>query len=474
MKIRLHETITVERPLADCFRYVKDFSTIEQWDPGVYRSTKCTPGAVRAGSEFDLLLNVSGRRVPMRYTLRQMQDQKELLLEGEGDSLHALDRISFRALSASSTEIDYVADLTLGVLPGWSTPLLKPAFKRLGVKAVTGLKTALELPERAGSGGLMAGIKDRLILPAAWDFTERGYLAMPRKGLSEFVDGKRVLITGPTSGLGLAAACELSRLGAELILVGRDEQRLADARDAVLAFSGAAPDSIDLFAAELSLESEVKRVAALIRQQYAHIDVLINNAGALFPERGETVEGNERSLAINLLAPYWLTSELMDLLVAAKGRVINVASGGMYLQGLRLDDMQYERGSYDGSKAYARAKRALVALTEDWAEQYRSQGVDFHVMHPGWAATPGVSKSLPGFEARMAKYLRDARMGADTIVWLASASEVEGVSGNFWFDRAPHTTSVLPGTAVSSGEREQLWQFLQGTQECTTANLSQA
>lgn len=460
MKANLDETIVVARSLADCFRYVKDFSTIEQWDPGVYRAEKITSGPVHAGTEFALQLNVAGARLSMTYQLCSFVENEQLVLEGEGRNLHAVDTIDFRDCGDGRTEIHYRAELRLKGVPQIASPAFMPVLRKVGSKAVGGLKTALTLPAAAPTTGFNAALKDRLVLPAALDFTERGYLAMPNKALSQFMDGKTVVITGPTSGLGLAAAKEFSRLGASLVLVGRGEARLGEARQEILAFSGAAENSVDLVEAELSLMAEVSRACDEILSRHKCIDVLVNNAGVLPLSRQVTAEGNELTLAVNLLAPVLLMHRLLPALKNASGRVINVASGGMYLSGVALGDMQFSKGAFDGTKAYARAKRALVSLTECYAEDWQQFGVDCHSMHPGWASTPGVAKSLPVFNKVLARKLRDARMGADTVVWLAASQELAGLSGGFWFDRQVHTTAVVPGTALSSGKSRALKRWV--------------
>ncbi len=441
--IRLHETRTIARSLQDCFRYLADFSTIEQWDPGVYRAVKRTPGPPQVGSEFDLILNSGGRRVPMTYrTLRQEPNQC-LEFEGISAQVRAKDVISFRALSEQETEVDYVAELTFSGSLARAEWALGPWLKRVGVKAVEGMKHALEEGGRVQEETVWENLSDHLILPAAWEFTERGYLKMPNKGLSDFMDGKTVLITGPTSGIGQAAATEFARLGAKLILVGRDRARLMESERRIRESSGARVGMIRTFEAELTLQSEVKRVAAEIRAATPTLDVLIHNAGALFQQREETSEGHEKTVAIHVLAPWLLTHELLPSLKAARGRVIFVSSGGMYTQTLQADDLESRAGAFDGVKAYAQMKRAQVLLAEHWAEEWRSDGVSVHSMHPGWAATPGVARSLPGFNRVMERYLRDSRMGADTVVWLGSSPEVAAHSGKFWFDRKPRPTELL-------------------------------
>ncbi|MEE4251577.1 MAG: SDR family NAD(P)-dependent oxidoreductase [Alcanivoracaceae bacterium] len=456
--ISLQETIKVPRPIADCFRYLADFSTSEQWDPGVYRATKLTPGLPRAGSEFDLILNSAGRRVPMRYTVTALDVPLRIDLKGTGDGFSAHDVIRLRALGPDFTEIEYHAELRFQGPASHVEKLLNPLMVRMGKRAVAGLQQALTRQTEVQHPGLAQRVGQTLLLPAALGFTERGYLAMRNKGLSDYLDDKRIVITGATAGLGLATACELSRLGAEVILVGRDALKLARAAREVRNFSGAPAEKVAVFEAELSSLQQVKRAGGELARLYPRIDVLVNNAGALFAERGVTDEGHERALAINLLCPWLLTNLLLPSLIEARGRVVNVSSGGMYLQPLRLDDMQFLNEPYDGSKAYARAKRALVTVTEHWARQHPQ--VFFSSMHPGWAATPGVEKSLPAFNRRMQRWLRDARMGADTMVWLASSDAPLKHSGKFWFDRQPRPTALLPGTAVGPTQQMALLQWL--------------
>ena len=454
----LHETITVQRSAADCYAYLADFSTIEQWDPGVYRAEKLSAGAPRLGSEFALQLSFLGRRTPMTYRITALQSDALIELQGEGDGYSAHDRIQFTHLGAEQTRIDYQATISVDAPPPGASLLLPALMRRMGRKAVQGMAAALQPPQHLPQTSLATHIADRLILPAALNFTERGYLQMQNKGLSEFMDGQRVVITGPTGGLGLAAAQMLSRLRADLVLVGRKRDKLEQARQVICDYSGADPASIDIVEADLLSMSQVRKVADTIGQRYSRIDVLINNAGALFNRRGETGDGHEQSLAINLIAPWLLTEGLMPTLRASRARVIGVASGGLYTQPLKLGDLQFKQEKYDGPKAYARAKRGLVAVTEHWAASVPE--VRFNSMHPGWAATPGVEKSLPAFNKKMEGRLRDSRMGADSIVWLASAAAAAQATGQFWFDRQAHATAVVPGTAHGDEQREQLLEWL--------------
>jgi NAD(P)-dependent dehydrogenase (short-subunit alcohol dehydrogenase family) len=132
----------------------------------------------------------------------------------------------------------------------------------------------------------------------------------------------------------------------------------------------------------------------------------------------------------------------------------------MYLSGVSPDQLQNPQGPYDGARAYARAKRGLMILTELWAEELQDSGVVVNAMHPGWADTPGVQDSLPGFHKLTRLVLRTPEQGADTIVWLAAATEAGNVSGKLWLDREPHLAAILPGTEGDTGQREQLLEEL--------------
>jgi NAD(P)-dependent dehydrogenase (short-subunit alcohol dehydrogenase family) len=268
------------------------------------------------------------------------------------------------------------------------------------------------------------------------------------------------VVTGATSGLGRAAAQGLAKKGARVILVGRDGNKTEATRREIMEETGNTEIGVQI--ADLSLMRETRRLAERLLATEPKIHVLINNAGALFNERTVTDENIEQSLALDLLCPCLLTNLLIPRLKESRpARIVNVSSGGMYTQRSRVDDLQFEKGKYDGSIAYARAKRGLVILTEMWAEGLKNEDVVAHAMHPGWADTPGVSSSLPSFYRLTKKILRTPEEGADTIVWLAASREAAASTGRFWLDRQPHTTHVLPGTRESQEERKRLWSNLE-------------
>jgi NAD(P)-dependent dehydrogenase (short-subunit alcohol dehydrogenase family) len=277
--------------------------------------------------------------------------------------------------------------------------------------------------------------------------------------IDESLAGRTVVVTGATSGLGKAAALQLARLGADLVLVGRNPDKSEGVRAEIV--GGTGNDRIAVEVADLSLMGEVRSLAERLLETRSAIHVLINNAGALFPEREETSEGIEQTLALNLLGHFLLTNLLIPRLVeSAPSRIINVASGGMYSQGISIGNLQNDQGEYKGAAAYARTKRGQVILTELWAEQLENKGVTVSSMHPGWADTPGVVHSLPTFYKITKPFLRTPAEGADTIVWLAAADEAAGRSGMFWHDREPRPTHKTNRTKERPEQRRELWEAL--------------
>ena len=306
-------------------------------------------------------------------------------------------------------------------------------------------------------------LADRLVVPGLWRFTKLGYKASRRhwNPMSARLEDRHALITGATSGLGLAAARELAAMGAQLTLVARDADKAKHVVSELQRQTGNQHIAVEL--ADMSLIADVNALADRMLQAGKPVDMLINNAGALFNPRQETEEGLEKSFALLLLAPYVLTERLHPLLLQSDSpRVVNVSSGGMYSQKIKVDDLQYQRGHYSGSVAYARAKRGLMIVTEYWADKWSADGIAVNAMHPGWADTPGVEQSLPLFYRATRPLLRSPEEGADTIVWLAASTEAGKVSGKFWLDREQHPTHLVDRTRETQQQREQLIHQLQG------------
>jgi NAD(P)-dependent dehydrogenase (short-subunit alcohol dehydrogenase family) len=297
-------------------------------------------------------------------------------------------------------------------------------------------------------------VLDSLLDKSVLGYTSLGYRLRPLPKIETDLGGRVAVVTGATSGLGRAAATELARLGATLIIVGRNPEKTENVARAIIEQTGNA--SVRTEIADLSLMAEVRAFAARLERP---IHLLVNNVGVLLPEREETAEGYEKTFATNLLGHFLLTELLLDRM-EAPARIVNVSSGGMYTQRVRVDDLQMSKGRYDGAVAYARTKRAQVILTELWAERLRDRGIVVHSMHPGWADTPGVSGSLPLFYKLTKPLLRSPEEGADTIVWLCASPEAATSSGLFWHDRRPRPTHRIKGTKESEDERKALFDAL--------------
>ena len=287
-------------------------------------------------------------------------------------------------------------------------------------------------------------------------FTNLGYHLHARsfRPIETDMSGRTVVVTGATGGLGKTTASALAGMGARVILVGRDREKLERV-------TGEIGSEVSPFEADLSLMSDIRVLAARLLETESKIDVLINNVGVLLPDRGVTGEGIEMTLATNLAGHFLLTNLLLPRLTrSAPARVVNVSSGGMYSERIRPDDLQNERDEYRGAAAYARTKRGQVILTEMWAQRLRGSRVVVHAMHPGWAKTAGLEQSLPVFNKLMKPLLRSVDQGADTIIWLTAADEPALDTGRFWFDRALAPTHLTDSTQERAGDREALWKAL--------------
>ncbi|HUG32708.1 MAG TPA: SDR family NAD(P)-dependent oxidoreductase [Acidimicrobiia bacterium] len=287
-------------------------------------------------------------------------------------------------------------------------------------------------------------------------FTNVGYWLHSRDHHQVDADmsGQTVVITGGTGGLGRAGAEAIAGLGARTVVIGRSTDKLSAAESEI------AGDVIG-HEADLSLMSEIRDLAERLLERERRIDVLINNVGVLLPELETTDEGLEKTFATDLAGHFLFTNLLIPRLVeSAPARIVNMTSGGMYSERIRPDDLQFERREYKGTSAYAHAKRGQVILTGMWAEQLEGTGVSVHVMHPGWANTAGVARSLPIFDILMRPLLRSAEQGADTMVWLAAAPEPAQTSGELWFDRETAPKHLLDRTREDESDRRRLWQAL--------------
>lgn len=282
-------------------------------------------------------------------------------------------------------------------------------------------------------------------------------------GAPATLEGQTVVITGATSGIGHATATALARLGGAVHFLARDPARAADARRRIATASGSQQVSYGL--ADLDDPASVRAFAGDYLSTHSQLDVLIHNAGAIHTSYQTNDAGTELTVAGQVLAPFLLTSLLLPALLAAgRSRVITVSSAGMYTQRLDPGILQIPASGYRGVTAYARAKRAQVALSREWARRLAGTGVACHAMHPGWVNTPGIAAALPRFHAIMRPLLRTPGEGADTIVWLATTDPARLGSGRFWHDRRPRTEYRLPRTREPLPTARILWDHIQFSQ----------
>lgn len=296
---------------------------------------------------------------------------------------------------------------------------------------------------------------DRLVIPG---FSRLGYGIRRLTPDHPRVDGRTIVVSGATAGLGEWTALRLAELGANVVAIGRSSDKLAR-------LANKASGDLTTERSDLSSMRDVDSLADRLLDDHPEIHVLINNVGAMFDTRQETRDGLELTFATNLAGQFLLTDRLIPRLVAsAPARIITVSSGGMYTTPLNVAHLQ-SPFDYRPALAYARTKRAQVVLSELWAEQLKGSGVVAHSVHPGWVDTPGVAGSMPRFRLITRPLLRTVEQGADTIVWLATADEPARTSGLFWHDRQPRPTHRLDSTAECPGSPDLLRSYLYRTIE---------
>ncbi len=305
--------------------------------------------------------------------------------------------------------------------------------------------------------------------PIVTSFTRIGFSA--RKQFENWTStdtydmtGRVVVLTGATSGIGRAAATQLARCGASLVVVGRDASRNQTAVHEIVAATG--NRRITEVAADMGDYEQVRALAERVLADHDRLDVLVHNAGTLSGSRRLAPDGTEATVASQVVGPFLLTGLLLERLASgAPSRVLTTSSGGMYAAELTVAKLQMSERNYNGTQQYARAKRAQVTLNEMWAERFGHLGIHFHAMHPGWADTPGVDASLPTFARVMGPLLRTADQGADTLVWLAADDAAATTNGRFWLDRRTRPLHKLPTTKRSDTHkrRDELWRWVVDT-----------
>jgi retinol dehydrogenase-14 len=243
--------------------------------------------------------------------------------------------------------------------------------------------------------------------------------------------GKTVLVTGATSGIGKATALGLAAMGARMAITGRDRDRTVDTAREIRAAGGG---QVNLFVADLTSQSEVRRLAAEVGEELGRLDVLINNVGGYWNTRHLTADGLERTFALNHLAPFLLTNLLLDRMQEA-GRVVTVSSHAQAMGRIDFEDLQGSK-SYSGARAYNQSKLANVLFTYELARRLRGTSVSANALHPGAVSTAFGAEDPAGAQRLLVPFLRpwmkSPAQGAATSIYLASAPHIGRMTGRYF------------------------------------------
>src|SRR5215210_2147931 len=271
------------------------------------------------------------------------------------------------------------------------------------------------------------------------------------------MNSKVVLITGGTSGIGKATATALAAMGAKVVVAGRNREKGETVVEEIRRDSGSA--GVSLLLADLTAQAEVRRLAEEFQECHDRLDVLANNAGLVLSKRTETPDGIETTLATNHLAPFLLTNLLLERLAqSAPSRVITVSSEAQRWGTMDFEDMQSRR-KYRGFPVYGMTKLANIMFTFELAERLKGTGVSANCLHPGSVGTNfGQNNRGPMalFFRTFKPFMRSPEQGADTLIWLASSPEVEGVSGKYFSDRKEIEAKKV---AYDPAARRRLWEI---------------
>ena len=273
--------------------------------------------------------------------------------------------------------------------------------------------------------------------------------------LNSSMQGKICMVTGANSGIGKATALALAQMGATVVMVCRDRARGEQARSEITTTSR--NNAVDLLLADLSSQQSIRQLVENFQHHYTRLHVLINNAGATFSGRRETVDGLEMMFAVNYLAPFLLTNLLLDVLKAgAPARIVNVSSAAQASGSIQLDDLQEEQ-HFSSMRAYGQSKLAMVLFTYELARRLQGTGVTANCLDPGFVATNigqrGASLPVRLLVKLIWSFGASPEKGATTSIYLASSPEVEGVTGQYF-------AKSMPRRSASSSYDESLQRHL--------------
>ncbi|MEE8305477.1 MAG: SDR family oxidoreductase [Candidatus Tectomicrobia bacterium] len=275
--------------------------------------------------------------------------------------------------------------------------------------------------------------------------------------MTQPMHGKICLVTGATSGVGQVTAQALAQQGATVIVVARHPERGAATLDRITQETG--NTAVEMLLADLSVQAQVRQLAEEVRRRFSRLDLLVNNAGAIFSPRHLSADGIEMTFALNHLGYFLLTHLLLDSLKAsAPARIINVASNAHWRGRINFDDIQGEQ-RYGGWRAYCQSKLANIMFTYELARRLGDSGVTLNTLHPGFVAT-GFGLNNRGWFGAFMKVAQLAALtpaaGAATIIYLATSPEVEGISGKYFVKKRAVTSSKASYDQTSA---QRLWQL---------------
>lgn len=462
--VSVQQQILIQKPLSEVYPHLLDPMLLPVWNPFVLEARPLGAEAGGPASPYFLRMRVGWREFSLNLNLIRREEGGPLgaiELHGRGDRFKVIERYRLHEEKpGESVRLDY--ELTLRV-PRRPAGLLAPLLRRYAERVLDHLKKGLEGAPSRWESSPWQKLSDRLLIPAIFGLSRSGYAWQKSRWTAVLrpLEGKRILITGATSELGMAAARGLARRGAELILVARHEKKLRHLSELIQAESGQKPR---LEFANLSLMREVLALSRKLRDEGRPLHVLINNPSKLPTRRIITSEGLELAFANGLLGPFLLGEELRPVLeLGQPARLIQVTSAALYAQALHPEDLESEKADYGPLRVYGRLRRALLDLGEVWARRWSAESIAVHNVCPGLVQRLGPLPGLPeNWSAALGDFLRSPEQGVDTLIWLAAAPEIQGTSGLFWFDRRPRPTALVPGTRSRPERQEELYQKLLG------------
>jgi NAD(P)-dependent dehydrogenase (short-subunit alcohol dehydrogenase family) len=276
------------------------------------------------------------------------------------------------------------------------------------------------------------------------------------------IEGKTCLITGSTSGIGKEIAIGLAKMKANVILVGRNKAKCQASVEEIWRNVSISTNKnrVSYLLADLSSQASIHQLANKFLDSYESLDILVNNAGVFLSKRFTTVDGIEYTIAVNHLATFLLTNLLFERIKASRpSRIITTSSVAHIGAYINFDNLQFERGHYNGVKAYRQSKLANILFTKELARRSRGSGVTTNCFHPGGVRTNLVQSSPWYYRliwAIINPFLASPRKGADTAIYLASSSEVAEISGKYFVNRKPVRPSEL---ADDHDTAARLWKI---------------